>query len=56
MASIALNRDSGVYSSNFETRSTASGGVRGRNTCASCQLAFRGPLESQTLEKGWGLI
>lgn len=32
IASTALNRDSGVYSSNFCTRSIASGEVRGRNT------------------------
>ena len=33
IASTALNRTSGVYSNNLETRSIASGAVRGRNTC-----------------------
>jgi hypothetical protein len=33
MAEIAVSREVGVYSSNLETRSIASAGVRGRKTC-----------------------
>jgi hypothetical protein len=63
IASTALNRTSGVYSRSFETRSIASGAVRGRKTCydwSTFDPPFPPPSPSekdnQTLENGWGLI
>lgn len=47
MASTALNRASGVYSSSFATKSIASGAVRGRKTykTSSQWLCFAGKAD-----------
>lgn len=57
IASTELSRASGVYSSNFETRSIDSGAVRGRNTCDNLSTGVFDPGKSgRTLENGCGLI
>lgn len=47
MASIAVRRAEGVYSSSLEIKSIASGGVRGRNTC--CERVSSVSQSTQTL-------
>ena len=59
IASTALNRASGVYSNTFDTRSIASGAVRGRNTCTragSDQIPAYSVPGALTFENGWALI
>jgi hypothetical protein len=58
IASIAVSRAEGVYSSNLEIKSIASGGVRGRNTFENkennqfCPIKVEQSDDSLTFENG----
>ena len=58
IASRALKRAPGVYSSSFATMSIASGAVRGRNTWVGTNYYLEREIYRRipTLEKGCGLI